>query len=498
MAENDKEINLKEAFDGFNKSGNVPRGGFSKEQILNGTDKIRSLLRIIEAAKRDTIKRGAEIFDNFNVSIEFASLDSKPFDAAISAVGFTEIRDANNPFLDVPINLNYSQLAKYGDVEAYAIVSAFLYNTLLKKRDMAASGKDVVFEKTDNQVNKTDNFEQSIFEYIKKFLKLFCDGNENFKNMEYSACAKWVAKNLNQHGIEAQNVFENPNGKNLFAERFAKVSKLGYQQQATALEGVFSKEELGALQSKDETEIKAFCQKFADHFLQNSHIPSDSYEIEIVHKDGGDLGQYIDSGENGQRLVINITEIQKLDNNAELVMTLAHELTHMVDSSKNKGEEKMSRKGFGLAEHNLVGSVNENAPDFVKKMEKVYYDVNPHERSARQGELVALEFLMQMQSDEVLRKQIDASLKSFQDYQRKTLETLQSKVDNLIKQYDEQKNSFNYDANTMDYIETVMNDLKKMKEEGLLDITEDLKALEESEAIKNKYIENPKESELGE
>ncbi len=499
---NEKKINLKQTFDNFNKEGNVPKTGYSKEHISKGAGKIKILLEIIESAKQDTIKKGQEIFDNFNVSFEFSSVDSKPFGAALSAIGFTEISDAQNQTLDVSINFNYSELAKYSDVEVYAIVSSLMYDSLLKKRDIAVSGKEVKFGKNlseySNNIESQDNFEPSVFEYIKEFIKLFFDGNQNFGDMNYSACAKWVSKNLKQNGIMAENIFDNPNGKNLFAERFAKVSKLGYQQQATALAGVFSKKDLGSLQTKNDAEIKAFCEKFSNQFLQNSGLSTDSYSIEIDSKEGGDLGNYVDMGANGQKIVINVSEIRKLDNPAELIMTLAHELTHMVDSSINKADGKMSRKGYGLSEHNIVGSVNKNAPDFVRKMEQVYYDVNPHERSARQGELVALEFMMQMQPDETMKKYINKSLKDFQAYQKNTLKSLQTRVDELFAEYNNSINSFGYDAETMAYIDKVMADLNKMKEEGLLDIANDLRALQESESVKNRNREEVQASELGE
>ena len=347
------------------------------------------------------------------------------------------------------------------------------------------------------QTYRSNESTSSIFEYFKKFLEFFFAGNNDIKNMNYSACAEQISLNLKQRGFVPEDLFENSKGKNLFAERFAKVSKLGYQQQATALAGVFSKKEFNSIQNGSDAQIKDACQKFADQFLKNSGVESGTYSIEFGDAKG-DLGRYIDNGVNGQSITIDLEAIKKLENPAELWMTLAHELTHMVDSSKNKASGVMSRKGFGLSEHNLVGCVNDNAPPFVKKMEQVYYEVNPHERSARQGELVALEFMMQMQPDATMKHYIKQSLKDFQAYQRSTLKTLNTRVEELIADYERSKSSFGFDAATMNYVKKVMDDLKEMKEKGLLDFDEDLKALEESEVIKNRNKEDIHASVLGE
>ena len=76
-----------------------------------------------------------------------------------------------------------------------------------------------------------------------------------------------------------------------------------------------------------------------------------------------------------------------------------------------------------------------------------------------------------------------------------------SKEDKILEVFDEynnSRNSFGYDAETMSYVDKVMEDLKKMKEEGLLDISEDLNALKDADMIKNNNREEAQASELGE
>ena len=495
MAEN--KINLKELFNEYDNAGNVPSSGFSAEQIRAENEKVKKTVEIIQAAFEEIKKEGREIFENFNVNFEITSVDnSSRFENAINAMSFSEINNAENDTLDVAVNFNYSKLSKLGSVEVYSIAYSTMHDALLKKKEKASNDNEVDFGKTGNKQNQKDfSYEPSILTYIKEFLENLFLGSNDFIDMDYTSCAKHVSMNLKQRGFSGEDFFDNPKGKNLFAERFAKVSKLGYQQQATALVGVFTKKEFQAIQSGSDEEVKNFCRKFANNFLQNCNVPQDTYSIEFTDNGSGDLGGYVDGGINGQKIVININEIRKYSNPAEILMTLAHELTHMVDSSRIKGDNKASRKGFGFSEHNLVGTTHKNAPDFVKRMEKIYYEANPHERSARRGELVALDFMMQMQSDETMKKYISKSLRLFQSYQS-NLKTLQSRVDELIMDY--KNNNFSCDEKTREYIDRVMEDLIKMKNEGLLDVSDDLKAIEDAEEIKNKNSGSVLGSELGE
>ena len=175
-------------------------------------------------------------------------------------------------------------------------------------------------------------------------------------------------------------------------------------KQANALVNEFSREEFNLIMAGNGTvagmrDLEAFCEKFANNFLQNSGLKVGTYEIKF--SDSGDLGTYTDNG-GKQFITININKINKMDNPAEVIMTLAHELTHMVDSSLNKKEGEV----FGLSRNNEVGGVDKNATGFVARMQSVYYKVNPHERSARRGELVALEFMANMQPGETIKKYI--------------------------------------------------------------------------------------------
>ncbi len=473
---------LKQLLEEYDRTGSmpVPVKGYSSED-MESYERAGKLKEIIESVKSSLTEQFAE-YGELKINITLNDESSSPI---FNAINFEQapLSDGKTD-LSVKANLNVSRLAKLPSMEAYAAVYYPLYDSILKnveknKGDKSQEGKLVKVGEENQQSSESDSL---IVSYLKEFLRnLFGVGTE-LKGVELDDFSvQSIAKDFSKKGITRQDFFENPNGTNLLAERFAKVSKQGYQQQATALLGEFSKNEINLISGTD-AEIKAFCEKFADNFLKNSGLQAGTYAIEFTNT--GDIGLYSDKGDS-QSIKINIDAIRKMYNPAEVLMTLAHELTHMVDSSVNKGLGQASRKGYGLTEHNLVGGVNKNSSGFLKRMEEVYYKANPHERSARQGELVALEFMMGMQPNATMKSYIEKSLASFKGYQVKTIKALQVDVEKLIADYNNGNSQElqGYDEKTLAYISKVMDDLMKMKSEGLLDFSSEIKNLEDATKI---------------
>ena len=490
---------LKKLFENYDSSGPIPQQWFSNKDLTNNPEllqkhiselkshpRIKNLIEIINSAI-DAVKKDAkELIDKFNIDIHVTAED-KISEPILNAVNFDfNSKSGEKESLEVSANFNVIKLALMPAPEAYSCVYSELYNPLLKKKQSMAGVDDYKFGKkvdvdfsrqNDNKGLRRDG----LFEYLKEFI---CAVLGIEKTEAQSSGIDLSANNISRHFAESeitqQHLFDNPNGLNLFAERFSKVSKQCHQQQATALLGVFSKDEFKAVMNGSDQEIKQFCQKFSHQFLQNSGLSSDTYSI--VFRNSGDLGVYRDFGER-QEISINIQEIRKLKNPAEVVMTLAHELTHMVDSSVNKGIGNVSRKGYGLSEHNLVGSVGANSVGFIRKMENVYYKINPHERSARHGELVALDFMMGMQPDATMKRYIERSKEGFKSYQRDVINAF-GQVDSLIEEYDkmELSNKSNLTAEEK-YIVKVMEDMKIMcadKAKVQEEINRELRALDDA------------------
>lgn len=473
------KMTLKQIIENYDKTGvmPVPVSGYSAED-MHLYQRAHELIGIIESVENSLKEKFAE-YGELKITITKTDGLNKPICDAME-IDVIKDESTSKTNIDLFANFNLSRLAELPGPEVYAAVYYPLYDTILKnvekKKESSSEEGKLVKDGGDNQ-QSTGKADSVVVTYLKEFLK-------NLLGLETEVdefTVKSIATEFGNNGISKQDLFENPNGANLFAERFSKVSKQGHQQQATALLGEFSKSEFNSIRTGSDAEIMAFCEKFANNFLQNSGLEVGTYEINFSNT--GDLGTYTDKGVNGQSITINIEAIRKMKNPAEVLMTLAHELTHMVDSSANKAIGKVSRRGMGLSEHNLVGGVDENSTGFLRRMEDIYYKANPHERSARRGELVALEFMMGMQPDETMKAHIKKSLESFQNYQIKTIQTLQSQVGPLIEEYNRTRNSLGYDEKTMAYIDRVMEDLKKMQAEGVLNFDKDLQALRASQGI---------------
>ena len=193
---------------------------------------------------------------------------------------------------------------------------------------------------------------------------------------DFDLSAKNISKHFIEQGISVPEMFDNPpqltapvggSGnldkdqiKQLFASRYGGVVKQGNQQQANYLLGVFSQDEFEALKSGNDAQLKAFCEKFAKSFLGNCGLAEGTYTITYNKYDAAGnsnaAGSYTDFGAKGQNININLDQVRAIKNPAEIVMILAHELTHMVDSAENKGKGMFTDQGFGLLNNTIGGT----------------------------------------------------------------------------------------------------------------------------------------------
>lgn len=431
------------AFEEFNKAGNVPQDGFSKDDLKTSA-KVKALMKIIELAEKDVKKKASEIFDEFNVDFKITSSDnSKLSEDIVNAINFNFSGDGDKKNLTVALNFNFSKLAQLPPDVVHSVVYSTMYNSLLKKREITAGennfkfGKKVEMEENTPHINDANfdregNYVEShpILDFVKKILFKLLGVRES----ENSSCARHIESDLIESGISPQDLFENPNGSNILAERYGKVVKQGYDQQATNLLGAISQDEFESLKSNDDSQIKAFCEKYARIVLASSNVPDKT--ISITFNNVGMMGEYIDYGGTKQSVNINIDAVKAMKNPAEVVMILSHELTHSIDSTINKASdfESTGKMGYGLKD-NLVGDPtqgiegvkeNESAEvyNYVKHLQEICYRVNPNERSARIGELTALKFMQGMNTDAVMQKYMQTSIDSYVRYQNKTLDNM--------------------------------------------------------------------------
>lgn len=497
---------MKEIFDKYNKAGNVPAGGFSKEQLKNN-EKAKAILNVIRLAEKNLKKNAAKVFDDFNVSFKYTSSDnSKLGDDVVNAIDFNVSNNGDKKDLDIAVNFNFSKLGQLPAEETYSIVYATMHNSLLKKREALSAGKDFQFGKEDeiheNAAVNDANFdrqgnyvepEHPVLDYIKKLLlKVFFGIESDKKEIDYAACAKQIEQDFNQNQIYAEDMFENPQGGNLFAERYGKVVKLGYEQQATYLLGEISKEEFASLKTNNDQELINFCGNYARSILKTSNL--DERNVPITFEPKGEIGSYIDYG-NRQVVNININKVKAMKNPAEVVMTLQHELTHAIDSSSNKSKGITTEEGYGLVD-NLVGdtskgieSAKDEAPEvysYVKKLQEICYRINPNERSARIGELTAIKFMKGMHPDKDMQKYIDKSIDSYNSYQNKVIaniaecETIEQKYEtvndkSVVK--DGGRSILVVKDSTKKIIEERLGYIESLKRRGMLDPTQEREAI---------------------
>lgn len=579
---------LKKQFDILSKSGNVPLGGFTKEDFKTNP-RVKAVIAIMRSAMENVKKSAEDIFEEFNVNFNISASDrvDEPY---VNAVNFDFKSGADKQNLLVSLNFNFSKLASLPGPEIYTFVYHTLRSSLLEKRKSMPNANEYKFGKevdldekaaeNDQEFNREGKYvkPRNIFvEYIKAFLrKLFgLDSKVDLENISseylqnidrnYENTAREVAKTFAEKGIVATEMFDNPpnlteisnkssaveeeqsktqttsqsesetksESKNesdeldmdvinnilasrkdnfeqektvsnvpeykniatnksdldlgvidsILASRYNKVVKQENHQQATFLMGVFLNDgfNFNSLINANEAQLKEFCEKFARKFLQNSGLDSNTYKITFdrFDRNGNEraAGTYIDYG-SSQTININISQVKAINNPAEVVMILAHELTHTVDSSLNKQKKKVTEDGYGLLNNTIgsVGSLNdvkrdesERVYDFVKELTEVCYHLNPNERSAREGELIALEFMKGLSPNKTMQKCIDSSIESYTRYQKMVISDFNN-LANLIAKAKEIK-KIAKSSKTIEVIDERLKYLKQLKENNLLNIS---------------------------
>lgn len=511
------EVNgdLKKLNEEFNKAGNVPAGGFSKED-LKSHPKVQATKRIIEQAQKDIERKASTMFNDFKVEFKISSSDNSSLsEDIVNAINFDFSGDGEDKKLQVAINFNFSKLSSFSPEIVYSVAYKTMYDSMLKKRDSVSNQNNFKFGKESDLKKETElesneprindaNFDRQgnyvapqhpIFEFVKKVIYKLLGVSE----VESAPCAKEIEYNFIQSGIKPEDMFANPDGANLLVEHYGKVVKKGYDQQATALLGVISKDEFNSLKSQDDSKLMAFCDKYSRILLATNGI--DAGTVQITFNNQGAMGEYLDYGGMKQVVNININKVKSMNNPAEVVMTLSHELTHAIDSTKNKLEGKtVGAQGYGLTD-NLVGdtrngiesasSENREVYDYVKRLQEICYRINPNERSARYGELAAIKFMQGMNPDKTMQNYINNSIDSYKSYQDKVLNSI-SQIDGLESEYMKIKSQIS-SSSTVKMIEDRLNYISSLNQRNMLDPEQEKKSVEIALDIKDKIASGEKD-----
>ena len=135
-------------------------------------------------------------------------------------------------------------------------------------------------------------------------------------------------------------------------------------------------------------DIKDFCEEYASIFMRAHNLQP--IKLEYVSS-GGDKGTYVDFG---RTHVIRIN-CAKVENIVDLMTTLTHELTHAVDSSRNKVHGRYNERTGGglmhsLSDFDMLQMAGSMTKEQFEKFKKEYYLTNYDEVRGRCSEYEAL------------------------------------------------------------------------------------------------------------
>lgn len=172
--------------------------------------------------------------------------------------------------------------------------------------------------------------------------------------------------------------------------------------------------------------VEEFCLGYVHNFLSGHNVA----DIDVTFENKGELGTFYDSSNS---ININLSKLKKIGSYTELAMTLSHELTHAVDSARNKvaGEDGLIND---ISEKYKSSSNDPDVRKLMKNLKILSYHINPNEKNARIGEISALLFMSEVGAkDPAIKQEISASAKSYISYQKNTVNIIKSLPNKLVE-----------------------------------------------------------------
>ena len=102
----------------------------------------------------------------------------------------------------------------------------------------------------------------------------------------------------------------------------------------------------------------------------------------------------------------------------------------------------------------------------MKKFTEVCYHLNPNERSAREGELIALEFMKGLTPNKAMQRCIDSSIKSYNNYQNSVISDYKN-LEEILSEAKALRGRVN-SSKTREIIDARIKYLRQLKEKNLL------------------------------
>lgn len=452
----------------------------------------------------------------------------------------------------VAMNINIKRISKLPAFEVYSIMYKSLYEHAMGKSLENQDGLEISESKNvddNNKKVKKSSKEKAIdclAAYLNKFLpKYFEDKFKRFDNISKLIATQIVNEmgeedfekilgaffkfeSLNEKAErlveEFLNISENSRyehilGKatELLLDPSKEVSGLSYMQQYEELMSVSTQNKFKEAvngKSKSLENFKSFCVSYANRFMASNNLDN----IMVTFDAEGELGTFFDT--NPPRVNVNLEKINSI---SELVMTLSHELTHAVDSCKNRVKGNYNREGGGLEDsisEDISDSglkTNDPAYRLLRELKNYCYHVNPNERHARIGELSALKFVDSMASEGSVMKGVDlnsqlaVSLQNYIRYQQRTSNMIAELSAAKISSWRAQMSSFGklpisaqkMISERIDYLENMLNsglliDAEKDSIEVARKMLEEQKQKQEAKKAANQAVQTAENKQMGE
>jgi len=384
----------------------------------------------------------------------------------------------------VPLSLNMplDKLLRMSAFELYSILSASTYLTIqqmLKGKDGFVNSVDlnrVPQDKIDDlsEIIKDKAVEESnkrkaakiLAKYLEKILPMYCGGEfyefddiskvvamDIVEQMPNESVEKIIAglfygsEEIHQEAVEKVAQFLGKDvselrrnaladkALNLFKDENKIAEAFNASQQYQTLVSCSVQEQFAALVENSKNgrtnlpvSLEQFCQNYANTVMMSAGVPP----IELTFlSNNDDLGTFVDYG-TSQKININLKKIAEKGSICELVSTLSHELTHAIEAYANKSVGKCSIEGYGL-QNNISNDISKTsfasqseAFELLRTLNKYCYRINPNERSARYGELMAFSFLQNFDLSGGEHDKLGEMLKSYVEFQGETMDILKS------------------------------------------------------------------------
>ena len=212
--------------------------------------------------------------------------------------------------------------------------------------------------------------------------------------------------------------------------------------------------------SKNMQSLKEFCTNFTNSYMSAHGLGG--IEIRFLNDSSNSaMGEYFDCG-SSHYIEINLAKVNGL---VELTATLAHELTHAVDSCYHKEQGKYNKYGGGILDGTSTDISNSGLTGEAKKLLKDLnmkcYKADPCEQRARNGEHIGIDFVERLAGEE-FASEINEYRDTDNKYQAK-VDEINAGLSEYIAEAERKIESLGLDHNSNGY-KMLMEKIEYLKE----------------------------------